>query len=139
MKWLVTEVWDGHCRLIGFSKIHFRMSSLTHEIDKQWTRVFNDGDDCPVKIGDILSEVHRDALTRASERLKKIGIDIEYSGNLPWIYLDKVNGVRVRDYNHSRHGFTVTYSGKEYNNKIKHRRAMFNQIRKMINEVPQTV
>jgi len=137
MKWLVTEVWNGHCRLIGFSKIHYRMSCLTHEIDKQWTRVFKDGDDCPVKIGDILNEVHRDALTRASERLKKIGIDIEYSGNIPWIYLDKVNGVRVRYYNHSMHGFTVAYSSEK--NIIRHRREMFNLIRKMINEVPQTV
>ena len=27
------------------------------------------------------------------ERLKKIGIQIELVGNVPWIYLNKVNGI----------------------------------------------
>ena len=35
-------------------------------------------------------------LNRLVPRLKKIGIEIEMSGNIPWIYLEKVNGNRIR-------------------------------------------
>jgi hypothetical protein len=43
-------------------------------------------------------------------RMKKIGIKLELSGNAPWIYLDAVNGNRVRreDYN-ANHGYTVAW------------------------------
>lgn len=43
-------------------------------------------------------------------RMKKIGIDLELSGNVPWIYLDKVNGNRIKpeDYS-SNHGYTIAW------------------------------
>jgi hypothetical protein len=43
-------------------------------------------------------------------RLKKIGIELELMGNLPWIYLHKVNGNRVQpeDYN-ANHGYTIAW------------------------------
>ena len=43
-------------------------------------------------------------------RMKKIGIKLELSGNAPWIYLDAVNGNRVsrEDYN-ANHGYTVAW------------------------------
>lgn len=43
-------------------------------------------------------------------RMKKIGIKLELSGNVPWIYLDKVNGNRVKseDFN-ANHGYTVAW------------------------------
>ena len=43
-------------------------------------------------------------------RLKKIGIELELVGNVPWIYLDKVNGNKVRpeDYN-ANHGYTIAW------------------------------
>lgn len=34
----------------------------------------------------------KDKLTIFVDRLKRIGIDIECAGNIPWIYLNKVNG-----------------------------------------------
>lgn len=40
-------------------------------------------------------------------RLKKIGITVELFGNYPWVYLDKVNGYRVRGTFLAEHGFTV--------------------------------
>jgi hypothetical protein len=43
------------------------------------------------------------------KRLKKIGIEIELSGNLPWIYLDKINGVRVTELYSGNHGFTIGF------------------------------
>ena len=44
------------------------------------------------------------------ERLKKIGIELELVGNVPWIYLNKVNGNKVKheDYN-ANHGYTVAW------------------------------
>ncbi|MEY4333493.1 MAG: hypothetical protein RLZZ196_2236 [Bacteroidota bacterium] len=44
------------------------------------------------------------------ERLKKIEIQIELAGNIPWIYLDKVNGNKVKyeDWN-SNHGYNVAW------------------------------
>lgn len=43
-------------------------------------------------------------------RLEKIGVNIELIGNLPWIYLSKVNGniVLPEDYN-SNHGYTIAW------------------------------
>jgi len=43
-------------------------------------------------------------------RLEKIGVNIELVGNLPWIYLSKVNGniVLPEDYN-SNHGYTIAW------------------------------
>jgi hypothetical protein len=50
-------------------------------------------------------------LNRLVPRLKKIGIDIQMSGNVPWIYLDYVNGNRVKkeDYYLGNHGFTIAF------------------------------
>lgn len=51
-------------------------------------------------------------LTRLIPRLKRIGIEIEMAGNYPWIYLDRVNGNKIRpeDYFCGNHGFTIAFS-----------------------------
>lgn len=45
------------------------------------------------------------------ERLNKIGIDIKLAGNYPWIYLETVNGNRIKkeDYYLANHGFTIAF------------------------------
>ena len=50
-------------------------------------------------------------LNRLVPRLRKIGINIEMVGNYPWIYLEKVNGNRIKkdDYFHGNHGFTIAF------------------------------
>lgn len=50
-------------------------------------------------------------LSRLLPRLKKIGINIEMVGNYPWIYLEKVNGNRIKkeDYFCGNHGFTIAF------------------------------
>ena len=50
-------------------------------------------------------------LSRLVPRLKKIGINIEMVGNYPWIYLEKVNGNRVKreDFYYGNHGFTIAF------------------------------
>ena len=42
-------------------------------------------------------------------RLKKIGIDIELTGNYPWIYLTKINGKAVKEKFQANHGFTIAF------------------------------
>lgn len=50
-------------------------------------------------------------LNRLVPRLKKIGIEVELVGNYPWIYLEKVNGNRIKkeDYYFANHGFTIAF------------------------------
>lgn len=43
------------------------------------------------------------------ERMKKIGIDIELLGNIPWIYIYKINGKRVTERFEGNHGFTIAF------------------------------
>lgn len=42
-------------------------------------------------------------------RLSKIGIEVTYEANYPWIYLYTVNGKRVTDNFYSYHGFTIAF------------------------------
>lgn len=42
-------------------------------------------------------------------RLKRIGIDIELFGNCPWIYVDKINGKKVKEKHLSEYGFTIMF------------------------------
>ncbi len=50
-------------------------------------------------------------------RLKRLGIDITLVANVPWIYIDKINGKRVTEIFQGNHGFTVAFlpaqKGKE--------------------------
>lgn len=68
------------------------------------------------------------------ERLKKIGINVELIGNYPWIYLDKVNGVKVFERYQGNHGFTVFYSAikPKESDKITDIRIIFQKIRDML-------
>jgi hypothetical protein len=42
-------------------------------------------------------------------RMDKLGIKCEFAGNIPWIYLEKVNGKRVTERFCGNHGFTVAF------------------------------
>jgi hypothetical protein len=51
-----------------------------------------------------------DNLNKLRRRLKKIGIEIELTANLPWIYLYSVNGKWVeKEEWTAEHGFTIAY------------------------------
>lgn len=43
------------------------------------------------------------------KRLRKVGIEIKISSNIPWIYLDEVNGKAVTEKFHSEHKFTIAF------------------------------
>jgi len=49
-------------------------------------------------------------ITSFVERLAKIGVKITLIGNYPWIYLETINGERVKERLDGNHGFTVFWS-----------------------------
>ena len=51
-----------------------------------------------------------DSIAVFIQRMKKINIDVELIGNIPWIYLRSVNGNRVlpEDWD-ANHGYTLAY------------------------------
>jgi hypothetical protein len=53
-------------------------------------------------------------VTKLLQRCKKIGIELELLGNYPWIYLDKVNGNKVKEKFESDWGFTIAYYPVKY-------------------------
>ena len=62
----------------------------------------------------------RDKLTIFGDRLKRIGINIECAGNIPWIYLNKVNGKRVKETgNGGNHGYVVAWYPVQTNQDIR--------------------
>lgn len=69
------------------------------------------------------------------ERLKKIGIEVELSGNYPWIYLEKVNGHKIHERYLGNHGFTVFFEAWKYNHPHKERITRISTIFKKIREV----
>jgi hypothetical protein len=43
------------------------------------------------------------------ERLKKIGIEVKLVGNYPWVYIDEICGIRVKERFEANHGFTLIF------------------------------
>jgi hypothetical protein len=61
-----------------------------------------------------------DVLSTLRNRMLRIGIEIELSGNYPWIYLDKVNGNRIKKEDFTaNHGFNIAWFGIKNDDKIK--------------------
>lgn len=50
-----------------------------------------------------------DKINTFINRLSKIGIDVVISSNIPWIYLDSVNGKKVKEKFESNHRFTIAF------------------------------
>ena len=48
-------------------------------------------------------------VNRLVRRLEKINIKVELFGNYPWIYLNKVNGNKVKETFRGEHGFTIAF------------------------------
>jgi hypothetical protein len=51
----------------------------------------------------------KDKITIFIDRLQKIGVEVKCSGNLPWIYIDYINGKRVTELFQGNHGFTLAF------------------------------
>jgi hypothetical protein len=69
-------------------------------------------------------------------RLKKLNIELEFFANYPWIYLDKVNGKKVKERYMGNHGFTAFWltNNKQNPYQITDTKIVFKKIREMINE-----
>jgi hypothetical protein len=53
--------------------------------------------------------MEKDKLTVFVDRMKRIGIDIELFSNIPWIYINSINGKRVTETFEANHGFTIAF------------------------------
>ena len=67
-------------------------------------------------------------------KLARIGIYVELSYNLPWIYLTKVNGKFVEETFYAEHGFTAFWFPVRRGGKTKftNRREVFKKVREML-------
>ena len=43
------------------------------------------------------------------ERLKKIGIEVKLVGNYPWVYIDEICGIKVKEKFEGNWGFTLIF------------------------------
>ena len=82
--------------------------------------------------------LNHDLIERFVRRLKKIGIKVELGSNVPWIYLNSVNGKAIRQTYGGNHGFTVFMMSASITAKKKYRwtdiRIVFAKIREMVAE-----
>jgi len=53
----------------------------------------------------------RDILMIFIDRMKRLGIEVKLTGNFPWVYVDSVNGNKIKkeDYFCGNHGFTIAF------------------------------
>jgi hypothetical protein len=77
-----------------------------------------------------------DKLSTFKTRLQKIGIDVTFAANYPWIYFDTINGKKVTGTFHANHGWTAFFYPVEIHGKIKFsdRREVFKKVREFTNE-----
>ena len=50
-----------------------------------------------------------DKITVFVERLKKLGIEVKLKGNFPWVYIDEICGINVKEKLYGNHGFTLIF------------------------------
>ena len=82
---------------------------------------------------DHLIRINMLLIERFIRRMDKIGIDIGLVGNYPWIYLDTVNGKKVKGTFMANHGFTAfILNVNTGEHSLPHRRILFKKIRKML-------
>lgn len=64
-------------------------------------------------------------------RLKKIGVEVDFRSNYPWVYLNSVNGKMVKGNFHANHGFTAFFlpTKPDTSERFSDRRAVFQKIR----------
>ena len=65
-----------------------------------------------------------------TKRLAKLNITVEFTGNVPWIYLDKVNGNKITTKLDSDYGFTAFWYPIRTDGEIK-----VNSITKLFKEI----
>lgn len=71
---------------------------------------------------------------RFQRRLRNIGVNVQFIGNVPWIYLRWVNGKPVNDNYKGNHGFTAFWYPARKGEKVKFtdRKKVFAKVREML-------
>ena len=55
------------------------------------------------------TELTGDKIKVFVERLKKLGIEVKLQGNFPWVYIDEICGIKVKERLYGNHGFTLIF------------------------------
>ena len=79
-------------------------------------------------------KIHSNVAETFKRRLGKLGINVEFVGNIPWIYLHKVNDKFVTEPFISEHGFTAFWYPIRLDQEItfSDRRRVFAKVREML-------
>lgn len=83
-----------------------------------------------------MTQTDINSITTFIHRLNKIGINITLFANYPWIYLDTVNNIKVKERFKAEHGFTIYFTSvrPDKTGNFTDLRTIFKQIRKVLNE-----
>lgn len=63
------------------------------------------------------------------ERLHSLGINVWFSLNYPWVYVDSINGIKIKEKYNANHGYCIGYYDTPDSIDLK---ALFKIIRKYI-------
>jgi hypothetical protein len=58
-------------------------------------------------------------LINFKNRLEKLTINLEFVVNYPWVYLDKINGIKVNEKFEAEHGFCIGFAPIKLNGEFK--------------------
>lgn len=66
-------------------------------------------------------------------RLLKIGIDLKLVANVPWIYVDSINGIKIKETFESDYGFVLGYLSIKDSDDCTINKELFALIRRTLN------
>ncbi len=76
----------------------------------------------------VEGEIAHFDLTVFTRRMKKLGIEVKFVGNVPWVYISEICGKKVKEKKDSEWGYVVGYRNKVF--KFVDIKELFNLIRK---------
>lgn len=122
MKFTITEVFYKPTR---FGEIkYFNIKNSLYE-----KTVHADFNNKHLNVGDKIDTHYHHWSKRLCDRLSKIGIDIQLGCNYPWVYLDKVNDVKVSEIKNCEHGFCIGYATSD---KIRFKKDLFEKLMEVL-------
>jgi hypothetical protein len=74
----------------------------------------------------------RNQVDRFRNRLERIGIQVTFSGNYPWIYFATINGKKVTGTFYGEHGWTAFFMQLDGSYKFSDRKEVFDKVRSMV-------
>ena len=74
-------------------------------------------------------------IERFVRRLNRLGIDVQLGYNVPWVYMEEINGIPVLERFQADHGFTAFFIPVNANMPMKFSdsKIVFKKIRQMLN------